>query len=120
MALIAAYNESEEWIDRLCQYLWGNYNALCEFFDTSFPQCTVNDMEGTYLPWIDISSLLGHQGPDPTKAFTDRLLAEAHVWVNPGTMYGAETGKGYMRINIACPRQRLMEGLGRISNLKDT
>ncbi len=120
VALVAAYNESEEWIDSLCQYLWGNYNALSEFFATAFPQCTVNEMEGTYLPWIDISSLLDNQGPDPTKTFTDRLLAKANVWINPGTMYGHETGKGYMRVNIACPRQRLMEALGRISHLKNT
>jgi len=35
--------------------------------------------------------------------------------VNPGTMYGPETGKGYIRINIACPRSQLMEGLRRIA-----
>ena len=43
------------------------------------------------------------------------LRSKAHVWVNAGTMYGAETGRGFIRINIACPRQLLMEGLGRMA-----
>ena len=57
VALQAAYNESEDWLDELNQYLWGNYQVtLCQ-----------------------------------------RLLQEAKVWINPGTMYGPETGKGYVR-----------------------
>jgi cystathionine beta-lyase len=47
----------------------------------------------------------------------DRLLEEARVWINPGTMYGAETGKGYVRFNIACPHSRLKEALNRISSV---
>jgi cystathionine beta-lyase len=46
-----------------------------------------------------------------------RLLEEARVWINPGTMYGAETGKGYVRLNIACPRSRLKEALERIAKV---
>jgi cystathionine beta-lyase len=41
-------------------------------------------------------------------------MEKAKVWVNPGTMYGEESGEGYIRINIACPRSRMMEGLERI------
>jgi cystathionine beta-lyase len=44
-------------------------------------------------------------------------MQEAKVWLNPGTMYGAESGKGYVRINIACPRSRMMEALQRISTV---
>ena len=47
----------------------------------------------------------------------DRLLSEASVWINPGTMYGPETGKGYVRFNIACPRSRLQEALNRIAEV---
>jgi cystathionine beta-lyase len=39
------------------------------------------------------------------------------VWINPGTMYGPETGKGYVRFNIACPRSRLQEALNRIAEV---
>jgi cystathionine beta-lyase len=47
----------------------------------------------------------------------DRLIEEARVWINPGTMYGPETGKGYVRLNIACPRSRLKEALERIAKV---
>ena len=110
VALQAAYNESEDWIDELNEYLWGNYLALCQFFAEHLPQFTVCKLEGTYLPWVDVSAL-----GIPVDQLCDRLLTEGKVWVNPGTMYGLETGKGYIRINIACPRSQLMEGLRRIA-----
>ena len=110
VALQAAYNESEDWIDELNEYLWGNYLALCQFFAEHLPQFTVCKLEGTYLPWVDVSAL-----GIPVDQLSDRLLTEGKVWVNPGTMYGPETGKGYIRINIACPRSQLMEGLRRIA-----
>ena len=46
----------------------------------------------------------------------DRLLTEAKVCVNPGTMYGPQTGEGYIRFNIATQRSRLMEALNRIKD----
>lgn len=109
VALKAAYNESEEWIDELNQYLWDNYQALCQFFEKELPLCKVTQLEGTYLVWLDVT----HYSNDVEK-LCDDLLTRGKVWVNPGTMYGAESGKGYIRINIACPRSRMMEGLERI------
>ncbi len=112
VALEAAYNESGDWLDELCLYLWANYQALCRFFANELPQCVVSSLEGTYLPWIDVSSL----GVDVDE-LCDRLLNEGRVWVNAGTMYGQQSGKGYIRINIACPRAILMEGLERIKRV---
>ena len=112
VALMAAYNESEDWIDELNQYLWGNYQALCQYAEEHLPEWKVRPMEGTYLPWVDITATgLSSQ------AYADQLLKEAKVWVNPGTMYGAQSGEGYIRLNIACPRALLMEALRRIHNL---
>jgi len=111
VALIAAYNESEEWIDELNQYLWGNYVALCQFASEHLPQWKVCRLEGTYLPWVDISAL-----GISAQSYCDRVMSEAKVWINPGTMYGPLTGEGYIRLNIACPRSRLMEALQRIAN----
>jgi cystathionine beta-lyase len=51
-------------------------------------------------------------------AYCDRILRETGVWLNPGTMYGPQSGEGYLRINIACPHSRLMEALERIKNMK--
>ncbi len=109
VALKAAYNESEEWIDELNQYLWDNYQALCQFFEKELPLCKVTQLEGTYLVWLDVTRY-----SNDVEKLCDDLLTRGKVWVNPGTMYGAESGKGYIRINIACPRSRMMEGLERI------
>ena len=114
VALKAAYNESEDWIDELNQYLWGNYQALCAFAKEHLPQWDVCTLEGTYLPWIDITAT------DMTsQEYSDRLLSEAKVWVNPGTMYGPQSGEGYIRMNIACPRSILTEALQRIKVMND-
>ena len=112
VALKAAYNESEAWIDELNQYLWDNYQALSDFVAQNIPQWKVMPLEGTYLVWVDVSLCC-----DNVTAYTDKLMQEAKVWLNPGTMYGAESGKGYVRINIACPKSRMMEALQRLSTV---
>ena len=110
-AVMAAYNESEDWIDQLCPYLWDNYQALCAFFKEHFPQIGITKLEGTYLVWADISAL----GTTP-EALVQQLI-EGGVYVNPGTMYGETAGKDFIRINIACPRSRMMEGLQRMDKV---
>ena len=109
--LMAAYNEGEGWLDALCDYLWANYTELCRFFADRLPRLRVTPLEGTYLVWVDCRSL-GMTSDE----LTDRLAAEARVMVNSGTMYGSP-GEGFIRINIACPRSRMMEGLGRIASV---
>jgi len=111
-ALVAAYNDSEDWLDELNEYLWDNYTVLCDFVAKNIPQWEVMPLEGTYLAWVDVSSVCG----DAVADYCDRLLRETGVWLNPGTMYGAESGKGYLRINIACPRSLLLEAMNRIKN----
>jgi len=110
VALEAAYNESEDWIDELNHYLWGNYTVLCDFIEKNIPQWKVCRLEGTYLPWVDISAM-----GITSQELCDRLLREAKVWVNPGTMYGPKTGEGYVRLNIATQRSRLVEALNRVA-----
>ena len=112
VALQAAYNESEDWIDELNQYLWGNYTFLCDFIDKNIPSWKVCRLEGTYLPWVDVSAM-----GIPVQQLCDRLLKDASVWINPGTMYGPESGKGYVRFNIATQRSRLLEALERIKKV---
>jgi cystathionine beta-lyase len=116
-ALIAAYNESEYWIDQLNPYLWQNYQAVCQFFAKEIPQLVVCDLEGTYLLWVDVSALLGGDGGfGNVEKLCNHLQNEGRVWVNPGTMYGPATGRNYIRLNIACPRQILMEALRRMKS----
>jgi len=112
VALEAAYNESEGWLDELNQYLWTNYQVLCDFFARELPQLKVSRLEGTYLVWVDHRAL-----GISTDEFFNCLLNEGHVWVSPGTMYGPLTGEGYIRINIACPRSQLNEALSRMARV---
>ncbi len=112
VAVKAAYNESEDWLKELNQYLWGNYQALCTFATEHLPQWKVRPLEGTYLPWVDITAT-----GMTSQEYADYLMQENHVWVNPGTMYGPQSGEGYIRLNIACPRSQLMEALERIGKI---
>lgn len=109
-ATIAAYNEGEEWLNQLVDYLHGNYEAMAEFCRRELPEFPITRLEGTYLVWMDCSSL-----GMPSDALVHALLDDARLWLNAGTMYGAE-GEGYMRWNIACPRSVMLDGLNRFLN----
>lgn len=109
-ATIAAYNEGEEWLNQLVDYLHGNYEAMAEFCRRELPEFPITRLEGTYLVWMDCSSL-----GMPSDALEHALLDDARLWLNAGTMYGAK-GEGYMRWNIACPRSVMLDGLNRFLN----
>lgn len=111
LALIAAYNDSEDWIDELCPYIWANYTSLCDFATQKLPRWSVMPLEGTYLAWVKVTDC------DDVATYCEKLVEKAKVWLNPGTMYGEESGKGYIRINLACPRSVLMEALTRIARV---
>ena len=107
-ALMAAYNHGEEWLEELKHYLSVNYNYLKAYFNEYLPQFPVAMLEGTYLVWVDCSVL-----KRPSKEIVETLLREEKLWVNEGSLYG-EAGEGFIRINIACPRQTLIDGLHRL------
>lgn len=109
-ATIAAYNEGEEWLNQLVDYLHGNYEAMAEFCRRELAEFPITRLEGTYLVWMDCSSLVMS-----SDALEHALLEDARLWLNAGTMYGAE-GEGYMRWNIACPRSVMLDGLNRFLN----
>ena len=109
IALQAAYNESEEWLDSLNQDIYDNYLALCDFVAQHLPQLKVLKLEGTYLVWLDIRAT-GMTSDE----LTDKLLKEGKVMVNSGTMYGKPAGEGFIRLNIACPRAQMNLALQRM------
>ena len=111
IATIAAYNEGGAWLDALRKYLWENYEYLCRFFEQRLPQYPVLPLEGTYLVWIDCRA--SSIGSDAT---TLRLQEEQKLMVNSGTLYGPG-GEGFIRLNIACPRTLLADGLERIAHV---
>lgn len=105
----AAYNEGEEWLNQLIEYLHANYLYMRGFCREHLPGFPITVLEGTYLIWMDCRKL-GISSDELER----KLVAEARLWLNAGTMYGAE-GEGFMRWNIACPRTTLTEGLKRFS-----
>lgn len=111
IALQAAYSdEGYEWLTQLRAYISANYDLLCERFARELPKCKVMRMEGTYLAWIDCSEL-----HIPSDKIEEMLMHENKVWVNAGSMYGAE-GAAFIRINMACTSELLNEGITRIVN----
>lgn len=111
IALQAAYSdEGYEWLTQLRAYISANYDLLCERFARELPKCKVMRMEGTYLAWIDCSEL--HISSDEIE---EMLMHENKVWVNAGSMYGAE-GAAFIRVNMACTSELLNEGITRIVN----
>lgn len=110
VATVAAYSpEGAEWLDELRGYLYDNYLTVKDFFAKKLPSFPITRLEGTYLVWIDISaSGLNADG------VTARLLEEQKLMVNSGSMYGPG-GENFIRLNIACPRSTVLDGLHRIA-----
>lgn len=113
-ALIAAYNESEEWLDALNAYLHSNYTFMKDFCENRLAEFPLTVLEGTYLVWMDCSVL-----HNTSEELEHLLMKDGRFWLNAGTMYGA-SGEGFMRWNIACPRSVLAEGLERFENYVKT
>jgi len=114
-ALKAAYNESEDWLDELRAYLYGNSLTVNAFLEKELPGITVLPLEGTYLMWLDCRAAR-HPG-EPMEGFSERLAGhlrhQAKLILSTGTIYGADA-EGFERLNIACPRERLLDGLERL------
>lgn len=107
IATESAYTEGEDWLNRLIEYLHANYLYMQEFCREHLPEFPIAVLEGTYLVWMDCRKL-GISSDE----LEHRLVTEAGLWLNAGTMYGID-GDGFMRWNIACPRATLTEGLRR-------
>lgn len=107
IALQEAYNNGEEWLDSLLQYIAENYEYMRTFCAGHLPDFPITKLEGTYLVWMDCRKL-----GMPSEKIEEELLDKVKLWLNAGTMYG-DAGEGFMRWNIACPRARLEEGLKR-------
>jgi cysteine-S-conjugate beta-lyase len=108
VAIEAAYNHGEAWLEELRQVLKGHKDYVQESFNKHIPEITVTNSEGTYLLWFNCSSL--NMDTEKLKKF---MIQEAKVGLNPGVDYGEEATT-FMRMNIACPKATLEEGVRRI------
>ncbi len=108
VALEAAYRHGDDWLEQLLDYLQGNLEFLVKYFEEKIPEVKVIKPEGTYLVWLDFRKLGLKE-----KKLRDLLIKKAKIGLEEGTIFGPE-GKGFQRMNIACPRATLKEALGRI------
>ena len=106
-ALEAAYNEGEEWLDQVRDYIWANHQHLKSFAAENLPDIKIYDLEGTYLNWMDFRGL----GLDRAQ-LEELTQLKAKVLFDEGYIFGAE-GEGFERINLACPRSILDAALER-------
>ncbi len=106
----AAYRDGEPWVEAMLDYVRGNQRHFAERAGTLGLPITVTPTDALYLAWIDFRRL----GMAPA-ALHDFLLRRARLWLDPGSKFGAG-GEGFMRINLACPRQLVDEALDRLAS----
>lgn len=108
VACEAAYKYGEIWYRAMHDYVRGNITFVKTYIDENIPKATMVDHEGSYLVWIDFRRLgLSAEELD------DLIINKAKLWLDSGKMFG-ESGAGFQRINVACPRIILEEALTRI------
>ena len=103
------YNEGEEWLEQLNEYLDGTMEWVVQFLAEKMPKVKVKIPEGTYVMWMDFSEY----GLDP-KEVHERIYNKANVLLQDGVMFGRE-GVNHQRICIPSPRPIIKEAFARIA-----
>lgn len=105
-AAVAAFEQGGEWLDELREYLFANKQAVAQFLENNAPSVNLVASEATYLLWLDCTALgIG------SKKLTEHIRSSTGLFLTDGEPFG---GDGFLRLNIACPRAMLMDGLGRL------
>jgi len=107
-ATLAAYRDGQPWLDALLRYLEGNRDFAGEYVRTRLPGVEMSPPDGTYLAWLDCRAAR-LPNDDPHTFFLER----ARVALNDGAAFGAP-GRGFVRLNYACPRTLLTQALDRM------
>ena len=108
VAMEAALNEGEEWLEQLLEYISGNLDYIKEYFDTRIPLIRANIPDATYLVWLDCRKL--NMTDQELKEF---MIRKAGLGLNPGSDF-TRALSGFMRLNAACPRATLEKALGQL------
>ena len=106
-AVIAAYNESEDWLEELKYVLYENKQIVRDYLDNELPIVKLNQCDATYLLWLDCSALKVQ-----SKILSGFLRTNQGLFLSAGSDFG-QCGDNFLRLNIACPQELLKEGLGR-------
>jgi cystathionine beta-lyase len=107
-ATIAAY-KSEEWLNELKEVLYNNKMIVDDFLKSEIPEIKLVPANATYLLWLDVERINNDYGTD-SNALSEFLRHEVGLFLSPGIQFG-ENGDGFLRMNIACPEELLLEGL---------
>lgn len=102
---IVAYQHGDEWLDALKGYLHANLEYVAERLNLEFPTINYQVPEGTYLAWIDLNSLNINMDELQRTLINDHKVA-----IMRGDTYGS-AGKGYIRLNVGCPRSKVVTGV---------
>ena len=105
---VAAFNRGEGWLEELRVYLAGNKRQVRSFMEERLPEIKVVPSQATYLLWLDCSGITEDAGE-----LTRFIRRDSGLYLTEGQEYGA-CGKQFIRLNPACPRRRLQEGLERL------
>lgn len=107
-ATIAAFRHGGPWLDELRKYLTTNKELARKFIKEELPMLSVPDSEATYLLWIDCCKIT-----EDTELLCEYIRRETGLYLSEGEQYG-ESGSGFIRMNLACPQERLLDGLARL------
>ena len=108
VACEAAYSHGEEWYHAMLSYVKDNIEFTRNYVEENLSGVKMIDLEGTYLVWLDFRGT-GFSAEELEKL----IIYKAKLWLDSGKIFG-ECGKGFQRINVACPRSVIEEALGRI------
>lgn len=109
----AAYGKGEEWYKAMLSYVKENIEFAGQYIKEHLPGVKMTDHEGTYLLWLDFNGL----SMEPEE-LDKRIIHEAKLWLDSGSIFG-NAGRGFQRINAACPRSVLKEALFRLSTIRE-
>lgn len=107
-AVIAAFTEGEAWLDELREYIYENKKRTVEFVKENIPQIQVVPSHATYLLWLDCSSMAGS-----ASEIAHHIRNKKGLYLSEGSQFGS-CGEKFLRMNIACPRVTLEDGLKRL------
>ena len=108
-AAVAAFTKGEPWLDALRNYLAENKRVVKAFLQERLPKITVQPCEATYLMWLNCAAI----SPDSV-SLCDYIRADSGLYLSEGREFGAN-GAAFIRMNVACPRSVLMDGLNRLA-----
>lgn len=108
LSIIEGYNRSAHWVDGLVDYLYGNMQIVSSFVKEQIPNVKFKMPESTYLAWMDCSDLKSSE-----EKIQNALVNVGNVGIMSGKVYHENEGK-FLRMNVGCPRSKLVDGLERL------